>query len=227
MAALWVWLGKRNREPSTPIKFSLALMFVGLGFLVLMWATTTLDWGLSLVIARDRWDFWGTKKTIPPPAERSPQIPRSRRQRTALALSVLSNLCALGFFKGYFFAQNPQSFGDKFAPWNWRCHLFALRQRRRRIIQNRLYLVIGFKIGVGLKPAMTAIGTLNIAPLKGDGRGANLVFSVTVRALQAHGLPNPMGYRFANSINLLRALKAPEPSAPSFVKRASRCAMHH
>lgn len=39
MAALWVWLGKRNREPSTPIKFSLALMFVGLGFLVLMWAS--------------------------------------------------------------------------------------------------------------------------------------------------------------------------------------------
>lgn len=38
VAALWVWLGKRNREPSTPVKFSFGLMFVGLGFLVLMWA---------------------------------------------------------------------------------------------------------------------------------------------------------------------------------------------
>ena len=38
MAALWVWLAKRNAEPSTPVKFSFGLMFVGLGFLVLMWA---------------------------------------------------------------------------------------------------------------------------------------------------------------------------------------------
>jgi alginate O-acetyltransferase complex protein AlgI len=72
-------------------------------FLLLMWATTTLDWVLSLVIACDRWDFWRTKKTIRPPAERSSQIPRSRLQRTALALSVLSNLCALGFFKYFHF----------------------------------------------------------------------------------------------------------------------------
>lgn len=38
IAALWVWLGKRNMEPSTPVKFSFGLMFVGFGFLVLMWA---------------------------------------------------------------------------------------------------------------------------------------------------------------------------------------------
>lgn len=38
VAALWVWLGQRGREPSTPVKFSFGLMFVGLGFLVLMWA---------------------------------------------------------------------------------------------------------------------------------------------------------------------------------------------
>ena len=42
MAALWVWLGKRNREPSTPVKFSFGLMFVGLGFLVLMWAAANM-----------------------------------------------------------------------------------------------------------------------------------------------------------------------------------------
>jgi POT family proton-dependent oligopeptide transporter len=42
VAALWVWLGRRNREPSTPVKFSFGLMFVGLGFLVLMWAAANM-----------------------------------------------------------------------------------------------------------------------------------------------------------------------------------------
>ena len=42
MAALWVWLAKRNAEPSTPVKFSFGLMFVGLGFLVLMWAAANM-----------------------------------------------------------------------------------------------------------------------------------------------------------------------------------------
>src|SRR5690606_502916 len=32
MAALWVWLAKRNAEPSTPVKFSFGLMLVGFGF---------------------------------------------------------------------------------------------------------------------------------------------------------------------------------------------------
>ncbi|MDQ4419796.1 peptide MFS transporter [Sphingobium sp. DEHP117] len=36
-AGLWVWLGKRGREPSTPAKFGLALIQVGLGFLALVW----------------------------------------------------------------------------------------------------------------------------------------------------------------------------------------------
>ena len=38
MAALWVWLAKRKLEPSTPVKFSFGLVFVGVGFLVLTWA---------------------------------------------------------------------------------------------------------------------------------------------------------------------------------------------
>ncbi|NBB63002.1 MFS transporter [Pseudomonas sp. ODNR1LW] len=41
IAALWVWLAKRNLEPSTPVKFSFGLVFVGLGFLVLTWAAAT------------------------------------------------------------------------------------------------------------------------------------------------------------------------------------------
>jgi alginate O-acetyltransferase complex protein AlgI len=72
-------------------------------FLALMWVTTTLDWVLSLVIARDRWDFWEAKApdhTLPP---QSTVVRRSRSQKTALGISILSNLCALGFFKYFHF----------------------------------------------------------------------------------------------------------------------------
>lgn len=37
--ALWLWLGKRGWEPGIPVKFSLALMGAGLGFLVLVYGT--------------------------------------------------------------------------------------------------------------------------------------------------------------------------------------------
>ncbi|MFT3968087.1 MAG: peptide MFS transporter [Sphingobium sp.] len=36
-AGLWTWLGRRGREPSTTAKFGLALVQVGLSFLVLVW----------------------------------------------------------------------------------------------------------------------------------------------------------------------------------------------
>lgn len=48
-AALWVWLGKRGWNPSTPVKFSLALVQLGLGFLVLVWGAQSSD-GLTPVI---------------------------------------------------------------------------------------------------------------------------------------------------------------------------------
>lgn len=35
-AALWTWLGRKGLEPSTPVKFALALAQVGLGFLILV-----------------------------------------------------------------------------------------------------------------------------------------------------------------------------------------------
>lgn len=35
-AALWAWLAKRGMEPSTPVKFGLGVLQVGLGFLVLV-----------------------------------------------------------------------------------------------------------------------------------------------------------------------------------------------
>lgn len=36
---LWVWLARKNMEPSTPVKFALGLIFLGLGFLVMMFAS--------------------------------------------------------------------------------------------------------------------------------------------------------------------------------------------
>jgi proton-dependent oligopeptide transporter, POT family len=35
-SAMWVWLSKRKLEPSTPVKFSLALLQVGIGFFILV-----------------------------------------------------------------------------------------------------------------------------------------------------------------------------------------------
>ncbi len=38
-AALWVWLGKRNLNPSAPAKFALGLIFMGIGFAVMVAAS--------------------------------------------------------------------------------------------------------------------------------------------------------------------------------------------
>jgi len=40
MSILWGWLSRRNLEPSIPVKFAIALMGVGAGFLFLVWGTT-------------------------------------------------------------------------------------------------------------------------------------------------------------------------------------------
>lgn len=37
--ALWVWLGRKNLEPSSPLKFTFGLLFLGLGFFVMYFAT--------------------------------------------------------------------------------------------------------------------------------------------------------------------------------------------
>src|SRR6056297_78450 len=36
---LWVWLAKKNLEPATPVKFAFGLILLGLGFLVMMFAS--------------------------------------------------------------------------------------------------------------------------------------------------------------------------------------------
>jgi alginate O-acetyltransferase complex protein AlgI len=72
-------------------------------FILLMFATTTLDWMLSLVIARDSWLFW-RKQGSPLGPSLGGGRPASVTQRRALQCSVVSNLCALGFFKYFNFA---------------------------------------------------------------------------------------------------------------------------
>ncbi len=42
-SALWDWLARRGLEPSIPVKFGIALMGVGLGFLLLVWGAAFAD----------------------------------------------------------------------------------------------------------------------------------------------------------------------------------------
>jgi proton-dependent oligopeptide transporter, POT family len=39
-SAVWAYLGRRNSDPSTPLKFGAALIQVGVGFLILVWGAT-------------------------------------------------------------------------------------------------------------------------------------------------------------------------------------------
>ncbi len=69
-------------------------------FIFLMFGTTFVDWLLSLIIATDSWHpIRGSHSNIVPLAKG----PRTKTQRTALVLSVVSNLTMLGFFKYFNF----------------------------------------------------------------------------------------------------------------------------
>lgn len=70
-------------------------------FVPLMFGTTFLDWLMSLAIAHDRWDVWRVWHEPVPTLE--PRAPRTRTQRHALLVSILSNLITLGFFKYFNF----------------------------------------------------------------------------------------------------------------------------
>lgn len=67
-------------------------------FIFLMFATTFVDWMLSVVIAHGHWRFWDKD-----PVETLVPGPRTKTQRLALVLSVVSNLLCLGFFKYFNF----------------------------------------------------------------------------------------------------------------------------
>jgi len=70
-------------------------------FIFLMFGTTFLDWTLSIVIAYSSWKFWRDWKA--PIKEALPQGERTKTQRSALVISIVSNLVVLGFFKYFNF----------------------------------------------------------------------------------------------------------------------------
>jgi len=49
-AALWVWLSKRGLNPSAPLKFGIAVVQLGLGFLVLVWGANSAGANLTPVL---------------------------------------------------------------------------------------------------------------------------------------------------------------------------------
>ncbi len=70
-------------------------------FMALMFATTFLDWLMSLVIAHDTarlWNFW--HNAVPSLARGGE---RTRLQKAAITTSIISNLAVLGFFKYFNF----------------------------------------------------------------------------------------------------------------------------
>lgn len=54
LVALWRWLGKRGKEPSTPAKMTLGMLLTGLSFFVLYWAATV---GEASVTGPDPYDY--------------------------------------------------------------------------------------------------------------------------------------------------------------------------
>jgi alginate O-acetyltransferase complex protein AlgI len=89
-------------------------------FMFLMFATTFIDWIMSLVIAVDSWRVaraWKDGVTTLAPGD------RSRTQRTALTVSLVSNLAMLGFFKYYnFLMDNYQGLVSAFGPGQVQVH---------------------------------------------------------------------------------------------------------
>jgi len=67
-------------------------------YVALLLFSTAIDWYAGRVQGADRW--WPFAR---PAAALAPRGPRSRTQRSALVLSVLSNLSLLGFFKYFHF----------------------------------------------------------------------------------------------------------------------------
>lgn len=70
-------------------------------FVLLMFGTTFIDWLMSLVMAHDTWRVW---RAWGRPVKALPRGgPRTRTQRGAIWVSVVSNLAVLGFFKYFNF----------------------------------------------------------------------------------------------------------------------------
>ncbi len=88
-------------------------------FIFLMFATTFIDWLLSLVIAYNSWHFLRDWKGPIAPLAKGPRTPL---QRNAIIISVVSNLVMLGFFKYFNFgidSYNALVEGLGLASWQW------------------------------------------------------------------------------------------------------------
>jgi len=73
-------------------------------YIPLMFATTSIDWAVSLVVAGDDWRIWRIwgEQLHPLPSTRAGTV-RSLTQKRAIWLSVISNLAMLGYFKYFNF----------------------------------------------------------------------------------------------------------------------------
>jgi alginate O-acetyltransferase complex protein AlgI len=90
-------------------------------FIPLMFATTLLDWLVSLVIAHNSWNVWRTRRAPVKALGRGGS--RSRTQKLAIASSIILNLSVLGFFKYFNFGVDSynalaQSLGLESWQWN-------------------------------------------------------------------------------------------------------------
>jgi alginate O-acetyltransferase complex protein AlgI len=75
--------------------------WAGPWFMGLMFATTSIDWLVSLIIAHDEWRVWRFWQKPVQALVRGG--PRTVTQRTALTISISLNLLVLGFFKYFNF----------------------------------------------------------------------------------------------------------------------------
>ena len=90
-------------------------------FTLLMFATTSIDGLMSLIIAHQTWQVWRVWHQPVPKLNRG--HPRTRLQHRAITNSILSNLIALGFFKYFNFGLDTynaivQTLGLGHLQWN-------------------------------------------------------------------------------------------------------------
>jgi len=70
-------------------------------FTLLMFATTSIDWLMSLIIAHNTWQVWRVAHKALKALDRGK--PKTPTQRLAITVSIISNLAVLGFFKYFNF----------------------------------------------------------------------------------------------------------------------------
>ena len=70
-AGLWTWLGRRHRDPSQPLKISLGLLFLGLGYVFMVWAGLAARDGAKASMASRA----GSRRTASRPCACPPRYP--------------------------------------------------------------------------------------------------------------------------------------------------------